>query len=252
MAQKKQIGCQQNPQVTNKSNMNQKDSFMREKHARGVLNYRHFHGKDYLEISISLNWSWKLSLKHDTEPLQCIPWQKQWKLRSLSTLAALLCVQQWGAQASEKLRCSPETQGSQVFILDMPLICFEQPTPSSCGYLSDRDCHNRRDLHTLARTMKLFREPDTIPALAWQRGLWGGAGSAFGRVCALLLTADPPGTCTASLCLLCAACTHSWHFPSPHLFQHMQGGIFFPLKLRKYVFLALRGACWQLNIVNID
>lgn len=181
MAQKKQIGFQQNPQVTNKSDMNQKDSFMREKHAKGVLNYRLFQGKDYLEISISLNWSWKLSLKHDTEPLQCMPCQKQWKLRNLSTLAALLCVQQWGAEASEKLRCSPETQGSQVFILDLPLICFEQPTPSSCGYLSDRDCHNRKDLHTLPRTMKLFREPDTIPALAWQGGLWGSSGSAFGQ-----------------------------------------------------------------------
>lgn len=101
MAQKKQIGFQQNPQVTNKSDMNQKDSFMREKHAKGVLNYNHFQGKDYLEISISLNWSWKLSLKHDTEPLQCSPCQKQRKLRTLSTLAAVLCVQQWGAEASE-------------------------------------------------------------------------------------------------------------------------------------------------------
>lgn len=45
MALKKQIGFQQNPQVTNKSDMNQKDSFMREKHAKGVLNYRHFQGK---------------------------------------------------------------------------------------------------------------------------------------------------------------------------------------------------------------
>lgn len=77
MAQEKQIGFQQNPQVANKSDMNQKDSFMREKHAKGVLNYRNFQGKDYLEISISLNWSWKLSLKHDTEPLLCIPCQKQ-------------------------------------------------------------------------------------------------------------------------------------------------------------------------------
>lgn len=55
MAQEKQIGFQQNPQVANKSDMNQKDSFMREKHAKGVLNYRNFQGKDYLEISISLN-----------------------------------------------------------------------------------------------------------------------------------------------------------------------------------------------------
>lgn len=54
MAQKKQMGFQQNPQVTNKGDMNQKDSFSRENHAERVLNYSHFPGKGlFRNLSLS-------------------------------------------------------------------------------------------------------------------------------------------------------------------------------------------------------
>lgn len=210
MAQKKQMGFQQNPQVTNKSDMNQKDSFMREKHAKGVLNYRHFQGKDYLEISISLNWSWKLSLKHDTEPLQCIPCQKQWKLRNLSTLAALLCMQQQGSRGfgvTEVLSWDwgessfhPGSATNMLWAAYTHLFwLFKWQVPQQRLSQQKGSAHTSRDTEAPQGVWH-----NSLP-WTWRRGLWGGAGSSFER-----------GLCTAA---------HSWSsFYVRSIFILLEGG----------------------------